>query len=505
MNKKNKLNLFFIFLFFSFFELSLWAQTENDVELLQTPEAILSADAIMPADISLESPQPAIAPQPDFNLHTLLSATMNNHPDLLKLEEEYRRSILDVKDAWWTLSPTVDLQASGTYMVKPPLGAMYINSDEIINSIQWNGQRPRNSGQRIKIYDGMEKTLYNFELALTQPVFTWGKIANAIKLYTQISQIKQTQISQQTVQLETELKTRLLSLYYMNKILTILDEELTYAARMVEVSEIAEATGMLLHQEVVDTKIQAKELEFARQDVIEQFADQLLELERITGIPDLNYKDIDFSFVTALENSFDILLQKNQKELEAEILSGNQSSIKMLIQLEDVSKTAEKIARASENWKPDIALQMSTSYSGSRVPLFEPNWRRKDDYSLNISIGIKTTIWDGGKKIRDISRKMSDVQTAEINKLDATSSISKTFNSQWNAAQVCTMKIEYQDLKIESAESKIYQKQQMYESGYGSETDVLSAKIERCNAQIEKEKQALARATACLTIDFLRK
>ena len=483
MNKKNKLNLFFIFLFFSFFELSLWAQEETSIEYSQ-------------ADTSS---------QPDFNLHTLLSATMNNHPDLLKLEEEYRRSILDVKDAWWTLSPTVDLQASGTYMVKPPLGAMYINSDEIINSIQWNGQRPRNSGQRIKIYDGMEKTLYNFELALTQPVFTWGKIANAIKLYTQISQIKQTQISQQTVQLETELKTRLLSLYYMNKILTILDEELSYAARMVEVSEIAEATGMLLHQEVVDTKIQAKELEFARQDVIEQFADQLLELERITGIPDLTYEDIDFSFVTALENSFDILLQKNQKELEAEILSGNQSSIKMLTQLEDVSKTAEKIARASENWKPDIALQMSTSYSGSRVPLFEPNWRRKDDYSLNISIGIKTTIWDGGKKIRDISRKMSDVQTAEINKLDATSSISKTFNSQWNAAQVCTMKIEYQDLKIESAESKINQKQQMYESGYGSETDVLSAKIERCNAQIEKEKQALARATACLTIDFLHK
>ena len=65
------------------------------------------------------------------------------------------------------------------------------------------------------------------------------------------------------------------------------------------------------------------------------------------------------------------------------------------------------------------------------------------------------------------------------------------------------MKIEYQDLKIESATSKIAQKQQIYESGYGSETDLLSAKIERCNAQIEKEKQALSQAAACLTIFFL--
>ena len=105
---------------------------------------------------------------------------------------------------------------------------------------------------------------------------------------------------------------------------------------------------------------------------------------------------------------------------------------------------------------------------------------------------------DGGKKVRDVSRKVSEVETAQINKLDARSTLSKTFNAQWNDAQVCMM-------KIESASSKIEQKQQMYDSGYGSETDVLSAKIERCNAQIEKEKQALSRATACLTIEYLLK
>lgn len=441
----------------------------------------------------------------DYTLDSLLNATTQNHPELLKLEEEYRRSLLDVKDAWWSLGPTVDLQASGTYMVNPPLGPIYINSDDIINSIQWNGTKPRNSGQRIKIYNGMENTLYNFQLDLTQPIFTWGKITNAIKLYRQVSQIKLTQITQQKDQLETELKTRLLSLYYMNKILCILEEEQEYAQRMVEVSENAEKSGMLLHQEVVDAKVQAKELEIAKQDLIEKTNDQLLELERITGIAELHLEEINYDFVPSLEEEFDTLLASEPEELESRVLSGNQSSMKMLTQLQEVSKTAEKISRGYENWKPDVALQMSGGYSGSRFPLVEPNWRRKDDYSVNISIGIKTTIWDGGKKIRDVSRKMSEAETADINKLDARSTISKTFNSQWNAAQVCTMKIEYQDLKIESATSKIDQKQMMYESGYGSETDVLSAKIERCNAQIEKEQQTLSRAAACLTIEYLLK
>ena len=443
--------------------------------------------------------------QEEYTLDTLLLATKQNHPELLKLQEEYKRSLLDVKDAQASLGPTIDFQASGTYMLNPPVGAIYVNTDDIINSINWGGVTPTRGNQYVKVFDGMEETLYNFELTLTQPIYTWGKIGNSIKLYKQVSQIKQEQILQQTAQLETELQTRLLSLYYLNKILEILDEEQSYADRMVQVSEDAEKSGMLLHQDVVDAKIQAKELEIAKQDLLEQINNQLLELGRITGIEIKSSQEINYSFVPLLTAGFDSLLATSPSVLEEEILSENQSSIKMVNQLYEVNQIAEDISRGYENWKPDIALQISSSYSGSRVPLFEPNWRRKDDYSVNISVGIKATIWDGGKKLRDISRKVSEVKTAGITVSDTESTISKTFNSEWNIAQVCTMKIEYQDLKIESAEAKTAQKQQMYESGYGSETDVLSAKIERCNAQIEKEKQALSRAAACLTIEYLRK
>ena len=443
-----------------------------------------------------------------YSLHDLLSATQKNHPELLKLQEEYQRSILDVKDAVAGYEPSIDLQASGTYMAKPPVEAIYVNTDQIYSAMQLppmmtGGTTPPNN--EVKVYDGMEKTLYQLEFSLTQPIFTWGKISNSVKLYKEISNIKQTQITQQTEQLKTELKTRLISLYYLKNIFDILDEEQSYTDKMVEVSENAEKVGMLLHQEVVDAKLQAKELEIAKHDLLQQIEDQVLELNRITGLGTLTLSEINFDFVPELVSEFDNLLSMDPNQLEAEVLSGNQSSLKILTQLENVSKTAEKISRGNENWKPDLAFQMSGSISDSRVPFIQDDWKDKTDYSLNISVGFKTTIWDGGKRLRDVSRKVSEKKTAEINKEDARSTLSKTFNSQWNAAQVCTLKIEYQDLKIESASSKIEQKQQMYDSGYGSETDVLSAKIERCNAQIEKEKQNLDRAAACLTIEYLRK
>lgn len=426
-----------------------------------------------------------------------------NNPELLSLQEEYRRSELDVKDAWGGLGPTIDLQVSGTYMLNPPVDAIYLNVDDVVNSIQWPASsRPSSTGQYVKIYDGMENTLYSVQFTLTQPLFTWGKLGNAIELYTQISKIKLTQLESKQQQLETELETRLVSLKYLQRINEIIEEEKAYAERLVKVSEDAEKSGMLLHQDVVDARIQAKELEIAQLDLQEQINNQFLELQRSTGIEDLDFDSLDF--VLDEENLLSVL-SEDKAVMEEIALGGDRLSIKLITQLKEMNKTAEKIAKGAVNWKPDVALQATGGYGGSRFPLLEPNWRRKDDYTANLSIGIKTTIWDGGKKVRDVSRRISESKTADINQLDARSTIKKTLNEQWNQAQVCSMKIEYQDLKIEASEAKIKQKETIYQTGYGSETDVLSAKIEKCNQMIEKEKQSLSRAAACMTIKYLCK
>lgn len=436
-----------------------------------------------------------------YSLSDLNEAAGLNNPDLQKLQQEYERSLLDVKDAKAGLGPTVDLQLAGTYMLNPPVDAIYLNVDDLLNSINWpSGMTPSSSGQYIKVYDGMENTMYMFQLSITQPVFTWGKLENAVRLYKQVSEIKQTQYLSKKQTLEAEIETRLTGLFYLKEILGILNEEKEYAQRLVETSENAEKSGMLLHQDVVEARIQAKELEIAEQDVTEQIKNQLLELEQISGITGLTIENINYSIDDA---EIEKIMALNRDEVEKQALSGNQLSIKMLTQLQEVNKIAEQIAKGYVNWKPDVALQASASYGGSRFPFVETNWRRKNDYSVNVSLGIKTTVWDGGKKLHDVSRKISESKTAEINKSDAYSTIKQTLSKQWNTVDVCTMKIEYQELKLEAADSKIKQKETIFQSGYGSETDVLNAKIDRCNQLIEKERQSLTRSIACLTIKAL--
>ncbi len=439
-----------------------------------------------------------------FTYPQLRSALQANNPELLSLQEEYARSLLDSKDAWAGLGPTVDLQINGTYMLNPPVDSIYLNVDDILNSINWpTSAKPSSTGQYVKIYDGMESTLYNFQLSMTQPLFTWGKIPNAIALYKKTSEIRLTQVESKTEELETELKSRLFTLLQLKKIAEIIEEEKIYADRLVKVSEDAEKSGMLLHQDVVDAKIQAKELEIAQRDLTEQIDNQLLELSRATGIENLTLENLNLEEQNADGDEITEILTADRSEIEEKALSGNQLSIKLVTQLKEINDLATKISKASVNWKPDFALKTSLGYAGSRFPLVEPNWLKKDDYSANFSIGIKTTIWDGGKKIRDVARSQSNAKTAQINQDDVRVTIKKTLNSQWNTVDVCTMKIDYQDLKIEAADSKIAQKQTVYETGYGSETDVLNAKIDRCNQLMEKEKQVLSRGVACLTILYL--
>mgnify|MGYP003456500530 CR=1 FL=1 len=115
--------------------------------------------------------------------------------ELKILNQEYQQSLIDVKNAKAGLGPTVDLTVSGTYFLNPPIDSIVLNVDDILNAISWpESYSPTQTGQYITLFDGMENTFYSFQLDVTQPIYTWGKLKTAIKLYEKVSEIKLLQI-----------------------------------------------------------------------------------------------------------------------------------------------------------------------------------------------------------------------------------------------------------------------------------------------------------------------
>ena len=436
-----------------------------------------------------------------YTIDELSNQLKINNSELKILNQEYQQSLIDVKNAKAGLGPTIDLTVSGTYFLNPPIDSIVLNVDDILNSITWpDSMDIKPSGQYLTLYDGMENTFYSFQLDVTQPIYTWGKLKNAIKLYEKVSEIKQLQISSKEKQLQTELNTRIVSLFYLSQIETLLNTQDEYANRLVKISEDAQKNGILLEQDVLEAKISAQQINITQQEIKEQFFNLLLSIQKMTGNQNLELANINF---TPNENIFYEFANRNRDELFSKALNTTQDTFLILENLEQISQYTTKIAQASVYWKPDFALKLSLGYGGSRFPFFEKDWFRQNDYTTNFTLALKTTVWDGGKKINEIKKSKSKEEIAGVNYDDAVLSIKQKLQEQFNVIDLALSKIEYQKLKLQTLDSKIKQQEQLFNSGYGSEQELLQAKIERNTAQIELEQNKLTLAGACSTAAFL--
>jgi outer membrane protein TolC len=346
----------------------------------------------------------------------------------------------------------------------------------------------------------MENTFYSFQLDVTQPIYTWGKLKAAIKLYEKVSEIKLLQISSKEKQLQTELNTRIVSLFYLLQIENLLKTQDELANKLVKISEDAQKNGLLLNQDVLEAKINAQQINIVQQEIKEQFFNLLLSIQKMTGNQNLSLEDINF---IPDENKFYEFANQDRKELLEKALDTKQETFTILKNLEQISQFSTQIAQASVYWKPDFALKMSLGYGGSRFPFIEKDWFRQDDYTTNFTVALKTTVWDGGKKLNEIKKNQSNEEIANINYTDAELSIKQKLQEQFNIIDLALSKIEYQKLKIETLDSKIKQQEQLFNSGYGSEKDLLQAKIDRNTAEIELVQNKLSLAGACSTAAFI--
>lgn len=436
-----------------------------------------------------------------YTIDELSNQLKINNSELKILNQEHQQSLIDVKNAKAGLGPTIDLTVSGTYFLNPPIDSIVLNVDDILNSITWpDSMDIKPSGQYLTLYDGMENTFYSFQLDVTQPIYTWGKLKNAIKLYEKVSEIKQLQISSKEKQLQTELNTRIVSLFYLSQIETLLNTQDEYANRLVKISEDAQKNGILLEQDVLEAKISAQQINITQQEIKEQFFNLLLSIQKMTGNQNLELANINF---TPNENIFYEFANRNRDELFSKALNTTQDTFLILENLEQISQYTTKIAQASVYWKPDFALKLSLGYGGSRFPFLEKDWFRQNDYTTNFTLALKTTVWDGGKKINEIKKSKSKEEIAGVNYDDAVLSIKQKLQEQFNVIDLALSKIEYQKLKLQTLDSKIKQQEQLFNSGYGSEQELLQAKIERNTAQIELEQNKLTLAGACYTAAFL--
>jgi outer membrane protein TolC len=439
----------------------------------------------------------SVLPLFSLTVTDLQSAMMGGNPDIMKAREEVSKASLDVKDAKSGYSPTIDLTITGSYIANP-IDPIRVNLGDYINTTAYGIPN-----DYVTIYNGQESMYYQFQLSLTQPVFTWGKITNAVRLYQKVYDARVLQLEDAIEKAQTELRTRVAALYYLLQIQKLLESQREIADKLVGHADNAQQNGMMLATDALKIKVQSRQIDVAKAQIDQQIVLMVTELRNLTGLKDLTADDIEFD-----EAEFDAKLGAlkgtEYSTLSSRCLSDSRTTFQLLGALSQIAELTNDIAGASVNWKPDMALVVNADYSGSRLPFAQKDWYGKDDWSATITFALKTTIVDGGKAVRNVKRTESAVSEAQMDIQSAKAKVQSAVDENWTNLSVYLAQIDYQDALQSQLEAQGEVDKQLLDTGYGSESDYLQGQLESNNCGIEILRTRISLATAVYTLLYLQ-
>ena len=424
---------------------------------------------------------------------------MRNNPDIRSAEEAVVQAGLDLKDSKASFSPTISLSGSFTYMSEPLVGPVIMESSDILSQMGVGSFSDMASGC-VTLYDGMENTMYMGTLSLTQPLITWGKLGKAVDLYKNILTAQSLRKDDTVAQNKAELRIRVWSMKYLEEMEGLVDEAMALSKELVDIAKSSYENGMILRQDWLEAEISSLEVEVKKAELDDNYSSLMEGLRSLIGDYSVSYSD----FILPEDESF--LYKYRESNLDDLILaatgedSNNLKAIKNLIGAYTNQKT---IADRSLYGIPDFALQAQLTYSSSRLPFIETGWKQNDNNSLNLSIGFKTTLWDGGKAINDVKRAQSNIRSAESQYDSALSQIRVAVTSNYNGMMKNIANIQYQSEKIQNLEMELENIRIGLSYGQNSVSDEKQKMLEIVEAKSNLLASKIALVQNVYTLDYL--
>ena len=424
---------------------------------------------------------------------------MRNNTSIRSAEEAVVQAGLDLKDSKASFSPTISLSGSFTYMSEPLVGPVIMESSDILSQMGLGSYSDMASGY-VTLYDGMENTMYMGTLSLTQLLITWGKLGKAVDLYKNILTAQSLRKDDTVAQNKAELRIRVWSMKYLEEMEGLVDEAMALSKELVDMAKSSYENGMILRQDWLEAEISSLEVEVKKAELDDNYSSLMEGLRSLIGDYSVSYSD----FILPEDESF--LYKYRESNLDDLILaatgedSNNLKAIKNLIGAYTNQKT---IADRSLYGIPDFALQAQLTYSSSRLPFIETGWKQNDNNSLNLSIGFKTTLWDGGKAINDVKRAQSNIRSAESQYDSALSQIRVAVTSNYNGMMKNIANIQYQSEKIQNLEMELENIRIGLSYGQNSVSDEKQKMLEIVEAKSNLLASKIALVQNVYTLDYL--
>ncbi|MGD0725616.1 MAG: TolC family protein [Spirochaetia bacterium] len=357
---------------------------------------------------------PALSQSTGLTLEDAYTLTRKASERVRVKELAVRKSRLALEEAGSRAWPHIDLQASASYLVNPPKG--YTVAAGTLGTISPTipagvlGPAPIPLGSfGIPPQDfTVGAQLHNYFTAsasLSQPIFTWGKIRNAIDLAALEVDAAGTELLAQQWDIDRDVHRAYFGALLARDSETVLRRIRDTAAEIAADRRKSFDQGTINKETVLEAQANLASLEAKLAEAGQSKATALESLGLLTG---LEPKAEDL--VTGFRAQLPPLDEQSLRE------KARAASTALAASRTRMSQARKKLAleEGGSLFRPDISLGLTLDLSGQEdLPFSTWNWNNTTwDWDLVVSIGMKMSVFDGSASLQRVRQAEKDLEMA---------------------------------------------------------------------------------------------
>ncbi|MBI9098619.1 MAG: TolC family protein [Spirochaetaceae bacterium] len=404
------------------------------------------------------------AQSPLYTAEELYELALENSSALTEKTARERAAGYRVREAFSRGGPTVDFETTMSYITNP---------DTLTVEAGTLGTLPPQMGalpmpMEDTVFEMSGNTFYNFRLIVNQPLFTWGKIFNALQATKEGAAAAVLDTIKTKDQLKTEIRINCLSLHHLKEIELAVSRQSEIASRLEKIASDSYKNGMILQTEFLDAQVKRKEADLTGNMIKQQIDQVTLNLTYLTGTELTPVMIETRELQGEIPDSWEEIFRKAQN---------NNRDLSMLRHSISAEEYKSKIQKGDYYFKPDLAFHMELSYSGSYFPLIQEEWHNEDKGNLTLTLAIQSPIADFGGMYASGKAVEEELKALKASYENSIEQIEQFIRQTISLIELNKMNIDYYSERIEIDLQMMNQKEKEWLSGYGDEKDFLIHQI----------------------------
>jgi outer membrane protein TolC len=189
----------------------------------------------------------------------------------------------------------------------------------------------------------------------------------------------------------------------------------------------------------------------------------LRRIRSLCVLPDLSLDDLTLPKPVAGIPRFD-------DALLLETARNGAVDLGLVAALEAARQAARDLAAATKPWLPDLGLRVELAYQGARFPFLEIDWFRQDDWSLNLSLGTSSRLFDGGEAKAKLAKTEAELVEAAALAEQARQGVDGVVRSGLLELELARARLEHDALKLSGHRETVRRQGAELLAGAGVET-----------------------------------